>query len=94
MISSIDVKEYTSILEDFVKSNEHIIQRIKSKVVSSIIFLRLNIEFVNKISNIKTQESIINLPKINYLGGMESLRHKFISYSLVICNYSCSVWKK
>jgi flagellar biosynthesis regulator FlaF len=93
MISSIDVKEYTSILEDFVKSNEHIIQRIKSKVVSSIIFLRLNIEFVNKIRN-KTQESIINLPKINYLGGMESLRQNFISYSLVICNYSCSVWKK
>ena len=28
MMSSIDVKECTSILEDFVKSNEHIIQRI------------------------------------------------------------------
>jgi hypothetical protein len=28
MVSSIDVKECTSILEDFVKSNEHIIQRI------------------------------------------------------------------
>jgi hypothetical protein len=89
---SIDVKEYTSILEDFVKSNEHIIQRInKGRLFNN--FLRLNIEFVNKIRN-KTQESIINLPKINYLGGMESLRQNFISYSLVICNYSCSVWKK
>jgi len=38
----------------------------------------MNIEFVNKIRN-KTQESIINLPKINYLGGMESLRQNFIS---------------
>ena len=28
MMSHIDVKECTSILEDFVKSNEHIIQRI------------------------------------------------------------------
>ena len=28
MMSSIDVKKCTSILEDFVKSNEHIIQRI------------------------------------------------------------------
>ena len=28
MVSSIDVKECTSILEDFVKSNEHIIKRI------------------------------------------------------------------
>ena len=28
MMSSIDVKECTSILEDFVKSNEHIIQSI------------------------------------------------------------------
>ena len=28
MSTSIDVKECTSILEDFVKSNEHIIQRI------------------------------------------------------------------
>ena len=28
MVSTIDVKECTSILEDFVKSNEHIIQRI------------------------------------------------------------------
>src|SRR5918995_527328 len=35
MMSSIDVKEYTSSLEDFVKSNEHIIQRIK-KVRSSL----------------------------------------------------------
>ena len=28
MMSNIDVKECTNILEDFVKSNEHIIQRI------------------------------------------------------------------
>ncbi len=35
MMSSIDVEECTSILEDFVKSNEHIIQRI-NKVRSSL----------------------------------------------------------
>ena len=61
MMSSIDVKECTSILQDFVKSNEHIIQRINIKAVSSIIPLRLNIEIVNKIRYIKIQESITNL---------------------------------
>ena len=35
MMSGIDVKECTSILEDFVKSNEHIIQRI-NKVRTSL----------------------------------------------------------
>jgi hypothetical protein len=35
MMSSIDVEECTSILEDFVKSNEHIIERI-NKVRSSL----------------------------------------------------------
>ena len=35
MMSNIDVKECTSILEEFVKSNEHIIQRI-NKVRSSL----------------------------------------------------------
>ncbi len=35
MMSNIDVKEGTNILEDYVKSNEHIIQRI-NKVKPSI----------------------------------------------------------
>jgi hypothetical protein len=35
MMARIDVKASTSILEDFVKSNEHIIQRI-NKVRSSL----------------------------------------------------------
>jgi hypothetical protein len=54
MMSYIDEKECTNILEDFIKCNEHIIQKI-NKAFSSIIHLRLNIEIVNKIRNFKTQ---------------------------------------